>query len=447
VNGADAATARLFARQRFGARPGLDTMRALLERLGRPDRTFDAVLVAGTNGKGSTAAGLASMLRASGRRVGRYASPHLTWPGERVEVDGVPMADAAFEDAAATILPHAEATHATFFEALTALACRRFAEAGVEIAVLEVGLGGRLDATNALDPVASAIASIGLDHQAILGDTLAEIAREKAGVLRAGRPTWTSARGEACAAIEAEAARLGARLSVLGRDARVAVRERGWEGVEVTVERSGAPGVSFASSLAGRHQGENLALAALLAGEVGVSDAAVERGAARVSWPGRAETVQAVAPGLERMRIVLDGAHNPAAAAALAALLDAVGGRPETVLGVGRDKDVGGILGALAPRLGGVQVTRARHSPRALPPSELAAHAAAHGLHVAGVHDDPAAAVRAAAAAARGGGPSGDGRSDAPSEPTVLVAGSLYLIGEVRPWLLGRSAPAWERWQ
>ncbi|NBC96358.1 MAG: bifunctional folylpolyglutamate synthase/dihydrofolate synthase, partial [Deinococcus-Thermus bacterium] len=266
MNGTDAATARLFARQRFGARPGLDTMRALLERLGRPDRTFDAVLVAGTNGKGSTAAGLASMLRASGRRVGRYASPHLTWPGERVEVDGVPMADAAFEDAAATILPHAEATHATFFEALTALACRRFAEAGVEVAVLEVGLGGRLDATNALDPVASAIASIGLDHQAFLGDTLAEIAREKAGVLRAGRPTWTSARGEARAAIEAESARLGARLSVLGRDARVAVRERGWEGVEVTVERSGAPGVSFASSLAGRHQGENLALAALLAG-------------------------------------------------------------------------------------------------------------------------------------------------------------------------------------
>jgi dihydrofolate synthase/folylpolyglutamate synthase len=442
VNGGDAATARLFARQRFGARPGLDTMGALLERLGRPDRAFDAVLVAGTNGKGSTAAGLASMLRAAGRRVGRYASPHLTWPGERVVVDGVPMSDAAFEDAAAQVLPHAEATHATFFEALTALACRRFAEAEVDVAVLEVGLGGRLDATNALEPVASAIASIGLDHQAILGGTLAEIAREKAGVLRPGRPTWTSAQGEARAAIESEAARLGARLSVLGRDARVAVRERGWDGVEVTVERPGAPGFSFVSSLAGRHQGENLALAALLARDLGAPIEAVATGAAEVSWPGRAETVRAVSPGLERTRMVLDGAHNPAAAAALAALLDAVGARPEAVLGVGRDKDVDGILAALAPRLAGVHVTRARHSPRALAPEDLAARAAAHGLRVAGVHDDPTAAVSAAAAAARD-----HGASDVRGEPTVLVAGSLYLIGEVRPWLLGRSAPAWERWQ
>jgi dihydrofolate synthase/folylpolyglutamate synthase len=447
VNQPRAATARLFARQRFGARPGLDTMRALLERLGRPDLAFDAVLVAGTNGKGSTAAALASMLRAAGRRVGRYASPHLTWPGERVVVGGVPMSDAAFEEAAAWILPHAEATDATFFEALTALACRRFAEAEVEVAVLEVGLGGRLDATNALEPVASAIASIGLDHQAVLGDTLAAIAREKAGVLRRGRPAWTSARGDARAAIEAEAARLGARLSVLGRDVRVTVRERGWDGVDVTLERPGAPDRSFASPLAGRHQGENLALAALVARDLGATDAAVATGAARVSWPGRAETVRPVVPGLERLRIVLDGAHNPAAAAALTALLAAVETRPQAVLGVGRDKDVEGILATLAPRLGGVHVTRARHSPRALEPADLAERAAAHGLDVAGVHDDPAAAVRAAAASARAEARSDDGRADVRTEPTVLVAGSLYLVGEVRPWLLGRSAPSWERWQ
>jgi dihydrofolate synthase/folylpolyglutamate synthase len=431
------ATARLFARQRFGARPGLATMRALLDRLERPDRAFDAVLVAGTNGKGSTAAALAEMLHAAGRRVGRYASPHLTWPGERIEVDGAPLSAAAFERAAAALLPHAEAVGATFFEALTGLACRRFAEAGVEIAVMEVGLGGRLDATNALEPVASAITAIGLDHRAILGDTPAEIAREKAGVLRSGRPTWTSARGEALAAIEAEAARRGARLSVLSRDAWHEVRSLGWEGIHVTLARPGRPPLDLASSLPGRHQGENLALAGLLAAELGASDEALAAGAAAVRWPGRAETVAASAAGLSGVRFVLDGAHNLAAAEALAALLDEVDARPVGVLGVGRDKDVDGILAALAPRLRGLHATRARHSPRALPPADLAARARAHGLDVAGVHDDPRAAVTAAAAVAGAGGPAA----------TVLVAGSLFLIGEVRPWLRGEAAPDWERWQ
>jgi dihydrofolate synthase/folylpolyglutamate synthase len=438
VSAADAATARLFARQRFGARPGLETMRALLQRVGRPDRAFDAVLVAGTNGKGSTAAAVAGMLRAAGRRVGRYASPHLTWPGERVEVDGAPLSAAAFERAAAAVLPHAEEVGATFFEALTALACRRFAEAEVEVAVMEVGLGGRLDATNALEPVASAITSIGLDHRAILGDTPAEIAREKAGVLRPGRPTWTSAHGEARDAIEAEAARRGARLSVLGRDARHEVGSLGWDGVHVTLVRPGRPPLRLASSLAGRHQGENLALAALLADELGVPDAALVAGAAAVRWPGRAETVRAATAGPPGVRFVLDGAHNPAAAEALAALLDEVGARPVGVLGVGRDKDVDGILAALAPRLRGVHATRARHSPRALPPAELAARAEAHGLDVAGVHDDPRAATTAAALQAA--------TEDAAGTP-VLVAGSLFLIGEVRPWLRGEAAPGWERWQ
>jgi dihydrofolate synthase/folylpolyglutamate synthase len=443
VSPADAATARLFARQRFGARPGLETMRALLARLGRPDQAFEAVLVAGTNGKGSTAAAVAEMLRASGRRVGRYASPHLTWPGERVEVDGVPLSSAAFDAAAATVLPHAEAVDATFFEALTALACRRFAEAEVEVAVMEVGLGGRLDATNALEPVASAIAAIGLDHQAVLGDTPAEIAREKAGVLRPGRPTWTSARGEALAAIEAEATRRDARLSVLGRDARYEVRSRGWDGVHVALARPGRPSLQLDASLAGRHQGENLALAALLAAELGASDAALTEGAAAVRWPGRAETVGAAAAGLAGVRFVLDGAHNPAAAEALAALLDEVGARPIGVLGVGRDKDVDGILAALAPRLRCVHATRARHSPRALPPAELAVRAEAHGLDVAGVHDDPRAAATAAAAQAAAAASESPAASDTP----VLVAGSLFLVGEVRPWLRGEPAPGWERWQ
>lgn len=432
------ASARLFALQRFGAVPGLERVRALLERLGRPDLAFDAVLVAGTNGKGSTVASLDAMLRAGGVRSGRFVSPHLTSPGERVTVDGTSLSDAAFEAASEEVLPHVEAIGATFFEALTALACLRFAEAGVRTAVFEVGLGGRLDATNALEPVASAIAQVALDHQSVLGDTLVAIAREKAGVLRPGRPAWTSAEGEARAAIVAQAARIGAPLRVLGVEARVdEVRGLGWGGLELDVRRPSGEALRLRTPLAGRHQAANVALAALLAGELGVAPDDVAHGAAATRWPGRAETVRVVRFGVEGPRVILDGAHNPAAARALAALLDETGTRPALVLGVARDKDVAGIAAELVPRAGGVHVTRAALSPRALPPDELAARVRAAGGRVDGVHDDPRAAFDAAAESAGLLGP------DVP----VLVAGSLYLVGELRPWLLGEPLPRWERWQ
>jgi dihydrofolate synthase/folylpolyglutamate synthase len=436
VTASGRASARLFALQRFGVVPGLERVRALLERLGRPDLAFDAVLVAGTNGKGSTVASLDAMLRAGGVRSGRFVSPHLTSPGERVTVDGTPLSDAAFEAAAEAVLPHVEAVGATFFEALTALACLRFAEAGVRTAVLEVGLGGRLDATNALAPVASAIAQVALDHQAVLGDTLTAIAREKAGVLRPGRPAWTSAEGEARAAIATQAARIGSRLRVLGVDARIdEVRGLGWRGLELALRRPSGETLRLRTPLAGRHQAANVALAALLAGELGVAPDAVARGAAATRWPGRAETV--VRSGGGDLRVVLDGAHNPAAAHALAALLDETGARPALVLGVARDKDVAGIAAELVPRASRVHVTRASLSPRALPPAELAARVRAAGGRVDGVHDDPRAAFEAAVEHA--------GREGA--DVPVLVTGSLYLVGELRPWLLGEPLPAWERWQ
>lgn len=432
------ASARLFALQRFGAVPGLERVRALLERLGRPDLAFEAVLVAGTNGKGSTVASLDAMLRAGGIRSGRFVSPHLTSPGERVTVDGTPLSDAAFEAAADALLPHVEAVGATFFEALTALACLRFAEAGVRTAVLEVGLGGRLDATNALEPVASAIAQVALDHQAVLGETLTAIAREKAGVLRSGRPAWTSAEGEARTAIVAQAARIGAPLRVLGVDARIdALRGLGWSGLRLALHRASGEPLSLRTPLAGRHQAANVALAALLAGELGVPPDAVARGAAATRWPGRAETVRTARSAGEGLRVILDGAHNPAAARALAALLDETDTRPALVLGVARDKDVAGIAAELVPRAIRVDVTRASLSPRALPPAELAAYVRSASGRVDGVHDDPRAAFEAAA--------QGVGR-EGPDVP-VLVAGSLYLVGELRSWLLGEPLPRWERWQ
>lgn len=433
------ATARLFAMQRFGVVPGLERTRALLARLGDPQRTFDAVLVAGTNGKGATVAHLDAMLRAEGRSVGRFVSPHLSSPGERVAVGGRPMADAAFEDAVAELLPHVEAVGATFFEALTALACVRFAGAGVDTAVMEVGLGGRLDATNALEPVASAITSIALDHQAVLGTTLAAIAREKAGILRSGVAAWSSARGEAADALGAAAREVGAPLRFLGGDASLRLRSDGWAGSTVHLERPGRPELVLTTPLVGRHQAENAALAACVADDLGVSDRSAREGAAATCWPGRLEVVAPRDDVLEGgalpegVRVVLDGAHNPAAAAALAETLRDLGERPALVFGASRDKDVAGVLRALAPATSSLLLTRATLSPRALPPHEAAELATSLGLSVAGVHDDPRDAVRAAA----------HGRTSG----SVLVAGSLYLIGEIRPWLLGQPLPGWERWQ
>jgi len=433
------ATERLFAMQRFGVVPGLERTRALLARLGDPQGAFEAVLVAGTNGKGATVAHLSAMLRAEGRSVGRFVSPHLASPGERVAVDGRAMSDGAFEDAVAELLPHVEAVGATFFEALTALACVRFARAGVDVAVMEVGLGGRLDATNALEPVASAITSIALDHQAVLGTTLTAIAREKAGILRRSVPAWSSARGEAAEALRAAARELGAPLRFLGSDVRTRVRSHGWSGSTVHLGREGRTELVFATPLVGRHQAENAALAACVAGELGVSDRSVTAGAAATRWPGRLEVVAprgaAAEDGSlpEDVRVVLDGAHNPAAATALAETLRDLGERPALVFGASRDKDVAGVLRALAPATSSLVLTRATLSPRALPPREAAELATALGLDVTGLHADPRDAVRAAAH----GGTSG----------SVLVAGSLYLIGEVRPWLMGEPLPGWERWQ
>jgi dihydrofolate synthase/folylpolyglutamate synthase len=438
-----AATARLFALQSFGVVPGLERTRALLARLGDPQRSFDAVLVAGTNGKGATVAHLDAMVRAEGRTVGRFVSPHLASPGERVTVGGTPMPDEAFEQAVAQILPHVDAVGATFFEALTVLACVRFAQAGVDTAVMEVGLGGRLDATNALEPVVSAITSIALDHQAVLGTSLAAIAREKAGILRSGVPAWSSARGEAANALRAAAREIGAPLRFLERDVGVRVRSHGWAGSTVQVERKGRRELVFATPLVGRHQAENAALAACVAGELGVSDRSVAEGAGETRWPGRLELVGPhLGPHLgaeERwplpvgVRLLLDGAHNPAAAEALAGTLSELGERPALVFGASRDKDVAGVLSALAPWTSSLILTRATLSPRALPPREAAALATSLGLSVASVHDDPRDAVSAAA----------HGRTSG----SVLVAGSLYLIGEIRPWLLGQPMPGWERWQ
>jgi dihydrofolate synthase / folylpolyglutamate synthase len=438
--------------QRFGVHPGLARTRSLLAALGDPQDAFEVALVAGTNGKGSTVALLDAMLRAprperaaAPDTIGRFVSPHLMRFGERFTVDGRPLADAALADALREVRPHAERLGATFFEVLVAVAALAFARAGVGRAVLEVGMGGRLDATNASEPTLSVITQVALDHEAVLGPDVATIAGEKAGVLRSGRPAVTSAEGVALAVVRRRAAELGADLTVVD-EVGAELRDLGWAGVELR----GLGPAPIRAPLLGAHQARNLAAAALAARAWGTPWDAVVAGAAAVRWPGRLERMEALG-----CLWLLDGAHNPAGARALAGALEALGARPRVaVLGVTDDR-LGGDLPAALSRLAPVLVvTRASRSPRAAKAARLAERLRALGAGAAGVIeiDDVTEAVSAAAAlalAAADAEPAaaGPGAAGAGVPPTVVVAGSLYLVGEARALLLGEEPEVFERWQ
>ena len=419
----------LFSRQRFGMKPGLEIMQALLERLGHPEASFDTVLVAGTNGKGSTSSTLASIFTAAhSSPTALFTSPHLTYFAERFVVNGAPLTEATIYPHLATLRPLAEELEATFFEITTALACVLFAEAGVGTAVFEVGMGGRLDATNALQPVRSVITNVALDHMEYLGDTESAIAFEKAGILRSDTLALTTATGDALKIITQRAQTLGATLwSRYGQDANIHVNAQlqSWQGVTLEVS-SPARKNTVHSPLLGAHQVDNVALAVATAQSLDIADNAIETGVANTRWPGRLEAIR-----YRERTFLLDGAHNPTSAQALARALDDLCDRPVTlVFGVAAGKDVRGIITALAPHIRDVIVTRAALSPRALPISEL------QRLWTKPTHssEQPQAALQVAL------------EHTQPGE-VVVVAGSLYLIGEMRPLLLGETLEHWERWQ
>ncbi|BDG06166.1 bifunctional folylpolyglutamate synthase/dihydrofolate synthase [Anaeromyxobacter oryzae] len=386
--------------QPLAMRFGLERVERALDALGHPERAYPILHVGGTNGKGSTCAMAAAALRAAGHRVGLYTSPHLVRFNERIQVDGVEIDDAALAarvEAIRRACPWHEAggegERLTYFEFATLAALLHLAEAGVSVAVVEVGLGGRFDATSAVVPRVTAVARIGLDHTQLLGDTVEQVAFEKAGIFKPGVPAVVHAVQPpgALEVLRSEAARRGAPFTVApaGYDGRIA--------------------------LAGAHQRANAALAAaalraLGAAGVEVGEDAIAAGIAGARWPGRLEELGGV---------LLDGAHNPQGAAALAAALPALRpGRPvELVFGVLADKDHAGMLGALAPAVRRLHLV-APASPRARPAAELQALAAARGV-AADVHADLPAALACARAAA---GPDG----------VVCVAGSLYLVGEAR---------------
>lgn len=399
----------------LGSRLGVDRMRVLSARLGHPERAHPCFHVAGTNGKGSTSAMIEAIQRAHGRRVGLYTSPHLVQIGERIQVDRVPLADAAVVAHAERLRPHYEAIRAedpedapTFFELITAAAFLEFAERKVDVAVLETGLGGRLDATNVCAPEVCVITSIGLDHQEYLGPTLAAIAGEKAGILKPGVPCVVGdVPSEAEAVIVARARAVGAPLHF--------VRDRFAAGLPET-------------NLVGEHQRRN-AGAALLACELAtrlpVDDAKARSALRSVEWAGRWQECR-LADG---RRLIVDGSHNEEGIRAVAPLLAALNAPTVVVgaLGADRARPLVEVAARHAARL----VLVRPDNERACSVEELAALVPAgfrgevRRTSVAELFPSPATCVA-------------DGE-------TIVVLGSLYLVGEVLARLRGHGLPdAWQ---
>lgn len=420
---------RLATREFFGIKLGLDTMRTLVEALGHPERASVAIIVAGTNGKGSVAAMVSRALHAAGLRVGRYTSPHLIHLRERFAVDDSDVSDAQLDAALTAVFDAEDALlardalpgPATYFELTTAAAFVLFQQAGVEVSVIEVGLGGRLDATNVVAAPWAAITSIGFDHMAQLGDTMARIAAEKAGVIMPHATVVSGVAGDEAAGVIAEmCAWQQARLIRAADDVTIEAADAGGD----TTLRLTTPVRAYGPlrlALRGAHQVVNALVAirlleALELAGIGGGQEAIESGLTDTSWPGRLER-RVLAGGVP---LVLDGAHNPAGAAALASWLQSAGYAPATlVIACMRDKDVDGLLTPLLPLASRVVAT-AVDFPRALPPEALAARVAALAPDVpVQTAATPAEAMSTAAL--------GSAR--------VVVAGSLFLVGAVRAWL------------
>jgi dihydrofolate synthase/folylpolyglutamate synthase len=430
---------RLTSLETFGIKLGLENIGRLCEALGYPERSFTTLHVAGTNGKGSVTAMAHAALRAAGLRTARYTSPHLADITERFVIDDTAVDTATFTAVAHEVLDLADRLVAdgtlrvlpTFFEATTAIAFELFRRAGMEIAVIEVGLGGRFDATNVITPVAGAITTIGFDHQQHLGSTLAEIAFEKAGIIKPGMSVVTGALpAEAIEVVRRAARDRGATLIETADDSRVAVETR--DGVtRVAIETSRGRYGPLTLALRGDHQVGNAVVATRLleaaaAAGVRVTAAHIEAGLSLAQWPARLEFI----PVDDRRRVLLDSAHNAEGAAALAAYLQRWHPwRPPLVVGIMRDKDVQDILLPLLPLTSHVIATAA-DTPRALPAEELATRvrAAAERLGLGttltiDVEADPLLAVDRALATA----------------DLVCVAGSIFLVGPLREQLRSRA--------
>lgn len=410
----------LLSLELIGIKLGLEQTRSLVALLGHPDRAYPSLIVAGTNGKGSVTAMVERGLRAAGLRTGRYTSPHLVDLEERFAIDGRPISQDQFDRVARRVRDVASqlASPASFFEATTALALEVFRDERVDVAVLEVGLGGRLDATNVVDAVAAGITAIDFDHEQYLGSTIEEIAAEKAGVIKPGSLVVLGANPPAVQeVVRGAASRVGATLVTAPEGVSA-----DWTMVEgrtrldlVTPRRAYAP---ITLALRGRHQVENAITAVRLLEELSaqgtfpVPESAVVTALTDVEWPARLEYLSH-----RGHTVVIDGAHNPAGARALASYLrETYGRRLPMVVGIMRDKKVDALIEALAPAASQFVLT-AVSSLRAATPGELRASVERVAPEVACL--EVASPQDAVATALTLGDP-------------IVVAGSLYLAGEVR---------------
>ncbi|TVP75333.1 MAG: bifunctional folylpolyglutamate synthase/dihydrofolate synthase [Gemmatimonadales bacterium] len=422
----DPLATRLFPPLTGTVRWGLDRMERLLSSVGSPQKAFPVLHVAGTNGKGTVARTWASILQAAGFRTGLYTSPQLRFFRERILVDGVPVPDDSLQEMAEQLRPAIVRTQPSFFEATTALGFLALARAGVEIAVLEVGLGGRLDATNVVDPVLTVITGVGLEHRDLLGDTLEEIAREKAGIFKPGIPAYTVARDpDVVRILTEEAASLGIPLTHIrppeGRwdlgGARFGLRTRRWGRLEIE------------SPLVGEHQMANVALAVrsleALPPRFLPTRAAILEGVRRVRVPGRVQVVTD-----PPRQWILDVAHNPEAMAALGRVLDRAA-PPEprvAVVGILADKDWGEMVPEVASRVDLCLLC----VPDSAPPErrwDLAeVQARFPDLQLLPVPDPGQALLRAEEFTGSGG--------------TVVVTGSFFTVGSAFDFMEGRGLDA-----
>ncbi len=421
--GPDAVLSRL---EWLGIKLGLERAADLLFRLGEPQRRFPSVLVAGTNGKGSTSAFLAAMAQAAGYRTGLYTSPHLETVEERLQIDGRRIESDRFAAILEDLVNLAEretGSPPTYFEAVTLAAFRWFAEERVDLAVVEVGLGGRLDATNLADPLLSLITPIGFDHREFLGDTLADIAREKAGILRPGRPAlvWIED-AEPAGSVQKIATNLGTDLHFASDEVRIeSVAPRGWEGQRIRLITPTRP-YDLDIALLGDHQAKNLGLAVRAAETLAglgfdrLDTAAIAAGAAACHWPGRLESIELP----DGRRVLLDAAHNADGATVLARFLARLEQPADLLFGVLADKDYGEMLPRLAAHARRVVLTRPA-SPRSKDPAELLPLLA--GREGVEIEPDPSRALDRALAL---GG------------EVLAACGSIYLVGEVRKGLRER---------
>ena len=429
--------ARLFDLENFGIKLGLQNIETLCAALGHPERSFTSLHVAGTNGKGSVTATAHTALMAAGVRTGRYSSPHLVDLAERFFIDHAPVDAAVLSQVADDVLTVSDELQKdgtltvtpTFFEVTTAMAFEMFRRAGVEAAVIEVGLGGRFDATNVITPAVCAITTIGMDHQQHLGSTLASIAFEKAGIIKPGVPVVVGeVAPEAMAVIRQVAEERGAPLIEASAGVRVeATMEEGRARVTLATPAGGYGPVVL--SLRGAHQIGNAVVAVRLleearAGGLIVPPDAIETALTETEWPARLELIT-IENG---RRVLLDAAHNADGAQALAAYVERWHPeRPALVISVMRDKDLEDILAALVPVTSHVVATQAP-SPRAVPVAELAARVRDVQRRIG---RDPAATAVLEPLAAIDAAMQ---RSD-----LVCIAGSIFLAGAVRDALTRRA--------